>query len=123
MTLVSPRCALKCGNIERPRGAGADDMTSTDVDNMTIKRLQSGYWHARWSTEVWAQWPVWESLNRSHFFHGAWTWTAERQRQAQAAAHEAEVKKRALDLARDVLRVLGEKEGRRNYERHKGFAR
>jgi hypothetical protein len=25
---------------------------------MTLKRLSSGYWHARWTSNLWMQWPV-----------------------------------------------------------------
>ncbi len=27
---------------------------------MTIKLLESGYWHVRWNDNLWLQWPKWK---------------------------------------------------------------
>ena len=34
----------------------------------TLKYLSTGYWHARWSSQVWAQWPVGSELTEGAFF-------------------------------------------------------
>ena len=36
---------------------------------LLLKRLESGYWHARWSAEIWAQWPCNRPLIEDDFFH------------------------------------------------------
>ncbi len=38
-----------------------------------ITRLDSGYWHARWSSEIWAQWPCGRSVEADDFFHSSAT--------------------------------------------------
>ena len=34
-----------------------------------INKLPSGFWHARWSSEVWAQWPPEREVTLEDFFH------------------------------------------------------
>ena len=45
---------------------------------MKLTRLGTGYWHARWSAEIWAQWPCDRPVRAEDFFHPAWTATRER---------------------------------------------
>jgi len=54
----------------------------------TLKRLSSGYWHARWSDEIWAQWPAGSVITEEAFFHN----TATPQRIAQCYEALAETK-------------------------------
>lgn len=49
---------------------------------MKLRLLESGYWHARWTSEIWAQWPSHRTLTAEDFFHPAWTATPERIREA-----------------------------------------
>jgi hypothetical protein len=53
------------------------------ISMMTINRLSTGYYHARWNNEIWAQWPIsfW-APRESDFFHD--TGTPERIREAVA---------------------------------------
>lgn len=50
-----------------------------------VTRLDSGYWHARWSAEIWAQWPVHRTLCAEDFFHPSYTATPARIAQAMQA--------------------------------------
>lgn len=45
---------------------------------MEIKLLASGYWFARWTPEIWAQWPKGREVQVSDFFHAEWSATPER---------------------------------------------
>ena len=61
---------------------------------MTLQRLASGYWHARWSSEIWAQWPIDREPREEDFFHASST--PERIREAaDAAANEHAVRPRS----------------------------
>lgn len=42
--------------------------------------LDSGYWHVRWSAEIWAQWPNTRPVQAEDFFAPSWTATPERVR-------------------------------------------
>lgn len=42
---------------------------------MILKRLESGYWYARWGREQWAQWPQGRDPTRDDFFNPEWTFT------------------------------------------------
>jgi len=50
-----------------------------------IKYLDSGYWYARWSGEIWAQWPVNSEITKESFFNSNWTATPERIAQCREA--------------------------------------
>mgnify|MGYP001570040167 CR=1 FL=1 len=45
---------------------------------MIMRLLDSGYWHARWSDQAWAQWPKWRAIERKDFFQPDWSCTRER---------------------------------------------
>ena len=45
---------------------------------LLIQRLKSGYWYARWSSEIWAQWPCDRGPRPEDFFHPNWTATPDR---------------------------------------------
>lgn len=55
---------------------------------MELKKLDSGYWFARWSPEVWAQWRQGVPLTEQDFFHPAYAASAERIREAEAAVQD-----------------------------------
>ena len=57
---------------------------------MTITRLSSGYWFARWSPEIWAQWPVGRDVDYEDFFHPAYSATPARIDACTRAVAEAE---------------------------------
>lgn len=40
---------------------------------MKLTLLPTGYWHARWNSEVWAQWPVGSLPTADDFFHNTST--------------------------------------------------
>lgn len=52
-----------------------------------VKRLESGYWHVRWSAEIWAQWPCGRLPTAADFFHD--TGTPERLRIAERVGERA----------------------------------
>ena len=54
---------------------------------MILTKLSTGYWHAYWNPEVWAQW-IGLSPREQDFFHPEWTFT--RQAEAEAAVASAE---------------------------------
>jgi len=54
---------------------------------MILQRLSSGYWFARWSDEVWAQWSG-SIITLADFFHN--TGTTERIRQCEQAIAASE---------------------------------
>lgn len=43
------------------------------TEDMRLTRLESGYWHARWSSEIWAQWPTGRPVTLEDFFHDSGT--------------------------------------------------
>lgn len=51
---------------------------------MKLSRLESGYWHARWSSEIWAQWPCHRSVRAEDFFHADYAFTRERAAECDA---------------------------------------
>jgi hypothetical protein len=43
-------------------------------DEPTLTRLSSGYTHAHWTPEYWAQWPEGVRPGREHVFNPEWNW-------------------------------------------------
>ena len=56
---------------------------------MTVKRLASGYWYARWSHQEWAQWREGRYPQREDFFHPEWSYSDARATEAYKAAASA----------------------------------
>lgn len=57
---------------------------------MTLTRLASGYWHARWSDESWAQWRIGYAVQWADFFNPEWTCTRARMLECDQRADEAQ---------------------------------
>lgn len=58
-------------------------MSSLTPDTQpVVKRLDSGYWHVRWSRQAWAQWPVGRSVTREDFFQPGWSYSEARAAEA-----------------------------------------
>ena len=66
----------------------------------TVLRLESGYWHVRWTDEVWAQWPCHRQPLPGDFFNA--TWTASGERITEAVLRTAVVESAARELNWDV---------------------
>jgi hypothetical protein len=70
-------------------GLKLEEIALMTTEIPTVKKLDTGYWHARWSSEAWAQWPINRSVREEDFFHASFTYTPERAKQCDTLTQEA----------------------------------
>lgn len=59
---------------------------------MTLTKLESGYYHATWGSEIWAQWPCGRLVQAEDFFHPGITFILTRQAECDKAQAAAEAR-------------------------------